>query len=198
VRDVEADAEAREAEALPPPPFALLEGIARLAPIERVRQRGAGEDVDCSVRGVEVHASIVHPNRVGRRHPERGDGGVMDFWEVFWIVLVFGPCLFMWGYALFDLFRRDDIGNVARVAWMLGILAFPWIGALVYMLTQPYNERAAVRQLDRGLTAAYAASPTTRADQLSVLADLHDRGKVNDNEYAAEKQRILNVPTVVA
>ena len=34
-------------------------------------------------------------------------------------------------------------------------------------------------------------SPSSTAEQLKVLADLHDRGKLSDSEFASEKARIL-------
>ena len=47
-------------------------------------------------------------------------------------------------------------------------------------------------QLSRGGdSSATAASARDRASQLSELAELHDRGKLTDEEYAAEKARLL-------
>jgi Short C-terminal domain len=44
--------------------------------------------------------------------------------------------------------------------------------------------------------AKYA--PTNGLSELSVLADLHDRGKLTDEEFAAEKARLLGTGTPAA
>jgi hypothetical protein len=37
-------------------------------------------------------------------------------------------------------------------------------------------------------------APDDQASQLKVLADLHDRGKLTDDEFSAEKARLTGAP----
>ena len=53
-------------------------------------------------------------------------------------------------------------------------------------------EMAALLELDAVATDRPAGDPSpTRLDRLQQLADLHDRGALSDDEFAAEKARIL-------
>jgi Phospholipase_D-nuclease N-terminal len=46
--------------------------------------------------------------------------------------------LIMWVRALMDLFgNRPDLGGGAKVAWAIGMLVFPFLGLLVYMMLRP-------------------------------------------------------------
>src|SRR5262249_17991123 len=52
------------------------------------------------------------------------------------------------------------------------------------------EERQAIDDASRQFVARY--SPTSASEQLSVLSDLHDRGKLTDAEFAAEKAHVLD------
>ena len=71
----------------------------------------------------------------------------------------------------------------------LGIIVFPVLGSIVYLFVRPIGatpeERAALAS-----TAADMDTHTSAGD-LSVLSELHDRGKLTDSEFAAAKSRII-------
>ena len=46
-----------------------------------------------------------------------------------------------------------------------------------------------IDEASRDFVAKY--SPPSTASELQVLSDLHDRGKQTDDEFAAEKARLL-------
>ncbi len=50
-----------------------------------------------------------------------------------------------------------------------------------------------IDEANREFVASYA--PTNGTSELSVLADLHDRGKLTDEEFASEKARLLGSGT---
>ena len=118
----------------------------------------------------------------------------MDFWDVFWLLLIYVPLLLLWGFTLVDMFRREDLSGVAKAAWIVCIFVLPWIGALVYLTFRPNAAPANDRLLIEANTAAFEVQhpTTTRIDQLAVLSDLHDRGKLTDDAFAAEKSRIMS------
>ena len=43
----------------------------------------------------------------------------------------------------------------------------------------------------RSATTSHSAPPGSVVEQIKVLADLHDRGKLSDSEFETEKARIL-------
>ena len=114
------------------------------------------------------------------------------FWETFFLFLIFLPLLMIWAFALVDIFRRDDMGGFSKALWVLVIFLLPFLGTLIYLIVRPAGatkeERAALDEAGREFVAKYA--PEDRAAQLKTLSDLHDRGKLTDEEFASEKARI--------
>ena len=116
-----------------------------------------------------------------------------SFWETFFLILIFLPLALVWAGALLDIFRRDDMGGASKALWVTTVILVPFVGTLVYLIARPAGatpeERAMIDEAGREPVARYA--PTDRAAQLEVLAELHDRGKLTDAEFAAEKARVL-------
>lgn len=99
----------------------------------------------------------------------------MDFWDLFWLLLIFIPLLLVWVFALLDIFRRDDLSGWMTALWVLAVILAPFIGTLIYLILRP-------------------GGPAQRAGHtpdMQLLSDLHDRGKLSDEEFAEEKARIL-------
>ena len=117
----------------------------------------------------------------------------MDFWDVFWLLLIFIPLLLIWGFALVDIFRRDDMPGWLKALWVICVVLAPFFGTLIYLLFRRPGataaERQAMDQASREFVAKY--SPNDHAQQLAMLSDLHDRGKLTDGEFAAEKARLM-------
>ena len=115
------------------------------------------------------------------------------FWETFFLFLLFIPLAMIWAFALLDIFRRDDIGGWSKALWVTCVILLPFFGTLIYLITRPAGatkeERIAIDEASRDFVAKY--SPSSTAEQLQVLSDLHDRGKLTDDEFAAEKARLL-------
>jgi hypothetical protein len=114
------------------------------------------------------------------------------FWETFFLILIFLPLALIWAGSLFDVFRRDDLHGVSKALWVAAIFLLPFFGTLIYLIARPTGvtpeERDLIEQANR---VAAAPTPEARAFQLQALADLHDRGKLDDEEFAAEKARVL-------
>jgi hypothetical protein len=115
------------------------------------------------------------------------------FWETFFLFLIFLPLAMIWAFALIDIFRRDDIGGLSKALWVACVILVPFFGTLIYLITRPpgatKEERVMIDEASRAFVEEY--SPDNTASQLKVLADLHDRGKLTDEEFAAEKARLL-------
>jgi hypothetical protein len=121
----------------------------------------------------------------------------LDFWEVFWLLIIFIPLLLIWGFAIVDIFRRDDMNGWLKALWVVIVFLMPFFGTLIYLLFRrpggTPQERMAMDEASREFVQKYA--PDNRTQQLSVLADLHDRGKLTDAEFAAEKARVTAAST---
>ena len=108
----------------------------------------------------------------------------MDFWNTFFLLLIYIPLIMVWGFAVLDIFRRDDIHGGSKALWLVVVIFL--------IMRQPGStpeERQALADAQRDYVAqAPAGSPV---EQIKVLSDLHDRGKLTDSEFESEKARIL-------
>ena len=122
-----------------------------------------------------------------------------SFWENFFLLLIFLPLLMIWAFALVDVFRRDDMGGGSKALWVACIILVPFFGTLIYLVARPAGatreERQMIDEANRDFVARY--SPANDVSELSALADLHDRGKLTDSEFATEKARLLGSETAV-
>lgn len=112
------------------------------------------------------------------------------FWDVvWWILIIF---LFaVWFYLLIvvfaDLFSRDMSGW-GKAAWVIGIIVFPILGILVYLIARPRPSEAEIAEARADEARRVGI---TTADQLEKLSKLHDEGKLTDEEFAREKAKLL-------
>lgn len=120
--------------------------------------------------------------------------------NVFWSIFVFFLWV-MWFWILItvfiDIFRSRDLSGGAKALWFIFVLLIPLVGVLVYLIARggKMHERAErqVQQQDEALRSYVkdAAGPSSPADQLTKLADLHDRGAISAEEYEREKAKVL-------
>ena len=120
------------------------------------------------------------------------------FWESFFLVMLFLPLAMVWGFALMDIFRRDDIGGFSKALWLMCVIFLPFLGTLIYLIVRPagatLDERVMIDDAGRDYMAH---SVPNGVSELKTLADLHDRGKLTDSEFAAEKARLLGTEASV-
>jgi hypothetical protein len=116
----------------------------------------------------------------------------LGFWDAFWLLLIFIPLVLVWGFAVVDIFRRDDLNGWLKALWLIVVIVAPFLGTLIYLIFRrpgaTPQERQAIDTAGRDFVARYA--PERRTQQLQVVADLHDRGKLTDAGYEAEKAHI--------
>lgn len=121
------------------------------------------------------------------------------FWESFFLFMLFLPLAMVWGFALVDIFRRDDIGGFSKALWLMCVILVPFFGTLIYLVIRPSGatrqERVMIEEENRDFVARY--TPQNGVSELKTLADLHDRGKLTDSEFAAEKARLLGTEASV-
>ena len=123
----------------------------------------------------------------------------MSFGEVllaiFWFFL-----LLIWIYLLvtifIDIFRSDDLSGWAKALWILFIIVLPLLGVLVYVIArgQSMQERRAAdvveaQKAQDDYIRQVAGSGT--ADELTKLAGLRDQGVLTEDEYQAQKAKLL-------
>jgi hypothetical protein len=121
---------------------------------------------------------------------------VNAFLTLLWFVL-FIIWIFLLIRVFADVFRSHDLSGWAKALWILFVIIFPLLGVLFYLIFRgPKMHERDVQQAQANEQAfrAYvqqSANAPSAADQLERLADLHSRGVLTDEEFAAEKAKVL-------
>jgi hypothetical protein len=98
-----------------------------------------------------------------------------------------------------DIFRSDDLSGWAKALWTLFVIVLPWLGILVYVIVRGdsmgrrrLEEAAAQERMTRQYIQSVSASdPASTADELAKLAELRESGVLTEEEFAAQKARLL-------
>jgi uncharacterized membrane protein len=116
------------------------------------------------------------------------------FLDVFWYMLVFFLwIMFFWVFisVVADIFRRDDIHGWKKAGWLLLIIILPLIGILIYVIARPKVTAQDVRMLTQAEAAQQAAAGVSTADELAKLKELHNKGVIDDTEFADLKRKAM-------
>jgi asparagine N-glycosylation enzyme membrane subunit Stt3 len=125
--------------------------------------------------------------------------GFVSFWESFWLVVevfFFLAYLIVLFQIVGDLFRDRRLGGLARAVWIVVLVLFPLLGALVYVLARGrgMNERAlAAVQRSQATTEEYirTVAGSTPAQEIAAAQQLLDAGVLTSAEFADLKARAL-------
>ncbi|MEA3501496.1 MAG: PLDc N-terminal domain-containing protein [Actinomycetota bacterium] len=117
------------------------------------------------------------------------------FWWMLWFFL-----FVIWIWLLITVFIdvfRSHMSGWAKAGWTIFIVFMPMLGVLVYLIAnggkmqeRSVEHAAAVQQAQNTYIRDVAGTETT-ADQLKTLSDLHDAGKLTDQEFATQKAKLL-------
>ncbi len=127
---------------------------------------------------------------------EFGSGQVL--WSLLWFVM-----FFIWIWILItvfaDIFRSHDLSGWAKALWVIFVVFVPYLGVFVYLIARGHKmsehameaakaQDAAARQYIQQ-AAGTGASPV---DELHRLADLKDRGVIDDAEFQKLKAKVVS------
>jgi hypothetical protein len=60
-----------------------------------------------------------------------------NFWDVFFLLLIWIPLITLWIFALSDIFRRRDMSGASKALWVACVVFVPWLGTFIYLLSRP-------------------------------------------------------------
>ncbi|HRI97815.1 MAG TPA: SHOCT domain-containing protein [Nocardioides sp.] len=128
----------------------------------------------------------------------------MSFWDIIWFIIVsfaFIAYLLILFNIIGDLFRDHETSGWLKAVWVIFLLFFPFLTALVYLIARGKGmaERSAASmasmkaQQDEYIRSVTAASGggTSSADEIAKAQSLLDAGTITQAEFDALKAKAL-------
>ena len=86
----------------------------------------------------------------------------MEFWEFFFLMLIYVPITVLWIVSIVDVFHRPDLSGVGKAAWIVLLLVLPVLGAIIYLVARPSGVELelARRRNEAEIRRRLAAAPT--------------------------------------
>jgi hypothetical protein len=127
---------------------------------------------------------------------EFGTGQVL--WSMIWFFLFF---LWIWLVIVVfgDIFRSQDLSGWGKALWTIFIIFVPYLGVFVYLIARGHKMQEHAVQAAQAQDAAmrrYVQSVTSSsgqgtADEIARLAELRDKGIIDEAEFQTAKQKAL-------
>lgn len=124
----------------------------------------------------------------------------MPILHVFWsIFLIFLLIAWIWTLVsvISDIFASEDLSGLGKGLWVLAVIVVPWLGVLLYLILRGDSMQERGRKAAEALQEAQkayirdAAGTASTADELAKLAELRDKGVITEEEFAAQKAKLL-------
>ena len=124
-----------------------------------------------------------------------------SFWDFFWL-LVWTFFFVMYLMVLFqiiaDLFRDKDLSGWWKALWIIFLIIFPFLAAIVYLIArgrsmaerQAGQVREAQAATDQYIKSV-AAQGSSPADQIASATSLLDSGAITQQEFEQLKAKAL-------
>jgi hypothetical protein len=125
---------------------------------------------------------------------EFGTGQV--FWSMLWFFV-----WFMWLWLLIgifgDIFRSQDLSGWGKALWTIFVIILPFLGVFVYLIARggKMHEHALQAAKDQDeMMRSYVQNVTASsgpADELAKLAELRDKGVLDEDEFQRLKAKAI-------
>jgi hypothetical protein len=126
---------------------------------------------------------------------EWGSGQV--FWSMLWFFL-----FFIWIWILImvfaDIFRSHDLSGWGKALWVIFVIFLPYLGVFVYLIARGHKMSEHAMEAAQAQDAAAkqyirdaAGTSGSAADELARLADLKEKGVIDDAEFQRLKAKVV-------
>lgn len=111
---------------------------------------------------------------------------------------------FIWIWLLItvfaDIFRSPDLGGWGKALWTLFVIVLPYLGVFIYLIARGRkmgeHAKAAAEKQDaefrRYVQSVATSNGPSAADEIDRLADLRQRGIIDEAEFQQAKARALS------
>jgi ABC-type multidrug transport system fused ATPase/permease subunit len=125
-------------------------------------------------------------------------------WSMFWFFMFFLWIMLLF-YVFADIFRDHTLGGWGKALWVIFIIVLPYLGVFVYLIARGSSmQKRSIEQQQRqqeqfqAYVKEAAGSTGSPAEELARLADLKEKGVIDDAEFATLKAKALGGSTPAA
>lgn len=123
----------------------------------------------------------------------------IGFFDIVWSILyLFLMIAWFWVMisVVSDIFRSRDLNGVSKAIWVAFVILIPWLGVLSYLFIrgdkmQEHTEMAMKQMEDAQRDYIRSVGQVSAADELEKLGALKEKGILSDEEFAAQKAKVL-------
>jgi hypothetical protein len=109
---------------------------------------------------------------------------------------------FIWIWILItvfaDIFASHDLSGWGKAIWVIFVIAIPYLGVFVYLIARGHKMSEHAREAAQAQDAAArqyiqeaAGTVASPAEELHRLADLKERGVIDDAEFQKLKAKVV-------
>ena len=122
------------------------------------------------------------------------------FWDFLWFMII----AFIWVAWIMLLIRvfadvfRSNSSGWAKAGWCVFVIFLPFLGVLVYLIAhggdmaqRDMESAEAMQQAQQDYIRSVAGSGGGTADELHKLSELKDKGVLSEEEFQAQKAKLL-------
>ena len=127
----------------------------------------------------------------------------MSFWDIIWFIIVsfaFIAYLMVLFNIIFDLFRDHQVSGLGKAVWMILLIFFPFLTAIVYLIVrgggmaERHNRdvqavQASQAEYIKSVAGSGTASPT---EEITKAKGLLDAGAITQAEFDSLKAKALS------
>lgn len=124
-----------------------------------------------------------------------------NFFSILWFSLWFTIVIAFWFLVIriiLDIFRDPSLGGGAKTLWVIVVILFPALGALIYLLTRgegmykrDATQAKAMREAQVEYTKGLVAEASGPAGEIKAAKDLLDSGAITQAEFDTLKAKAL-------
>ena len=113
---------------------------------------------------------------------------LVDVFSIFMFVVWFWLLITIFS----DLFRRQDMSGLAKLIWVIVLIAFPYLGIFAYLITQSrgWAERQSQRMQQAREDMRHLVGYSV-ADELEKLERLKNSGTISSHEFTRLRARAV-------
>ena len=114
----------------------------------------------------------------------------MEFWQWLVVFFIYIPLIFIWAFAVIDIFQRVDLSGWAKALWVIFVLILPLLGMLIYFIARPVTEQDVENATHvRENQDYYRTAQAT--EQLYALQQMLDAGQISQEKYDKRKAKLV-------